>query len=95
MADAPRLNAPAPVLPASQGLVTAYAARHGVTLEAVAARLRLEPQVLAAYDRAGGPAWLRLALAGLAVADGADPAALGWLLEGGDAPRAGPPPGAP
>lgn len=95
MADAPRPNAPGTVPPTPGGLVTAYAAHRGVTLEEVAARLHVEPATLAEYDRAGGPVWLRLALAGLAVADGADPAALAWLLGGATAPQPSPRTGAP
>jgi hypothetical protein len=72
-----RATAPDP-LPA--GTVTAFAAQHRMALGEIAARLGLEPDQLAAYDRTGGPGWLRLALVGVAVARGVSVGVLASLL---------------
>lgn len=72
------LTAPAAVPP---GLLTTFAARYGMTVEEIAARLGLEADRVAAYDRGGGPGWLRLALLGIAVERGEAPRALTWLVD--------------
>ncbi len=77
MAERPRA-APGGHTPA--GTVTAFAARTRLPADEIAARLRLPAATLAAYDVDGGPAWLRLALVGLALELGSPPANLRWLL---------------
>lgn len=66
-------------VPLPAGAVMALAARAGLTVEDIGARLGLAGAQLLAFDQAGGPGWLRLALIGIAVERGAGPEALAWL----------------
>ena len=71
---------PAPAVPLPAGAVTAFVARTALTVEDVGSRLGLEVAQLLAFDRAGGPEWLRLALIGLAIEHGTGPSALASLV---------------
>lgn len=69
-------------------LIQMFVRRCDLSLDALAAELRLPAQLLRRWAEHGAPEWLRFALAGVAMRHEVPPTALTWLLDDTDLPAA-------
>lgn len=69
-------------------LVQMFVYRCNLSLDALAAELRLPVHLLRRWAEHGAPGWLRFALAGVAMQRGVPPTALTWLLDDTEIPVA-------